>query len=157
MTLSSGSRAKEIKTKLGVLLQKPENAIDLIIPYPEKTEKKPEKQQKWVSAVCQKDVCQMIQFKAEQRAGPGYAHQRAGNSLSGHGLNWPHSNIYLSNIEGGTTKDSPTTESNQAFVRWTIASVQTTFSLMVKWFKSKASGNKCSRFRGFSCYRKGTA
>ncbi|CAF98103.1 unnamed protein product, partial [Tetraodon nigroviridis] len=39
-------RAKEIKTKLGVLLQKPENAIDLIIPYPEKTEKKPEKQQK---------------------------------------------------------------------------------------------------------------
>uniref|UniRef100_H3BZW9 Regulator of G protein signaling 5a n=1 Tax=Tetraodon nigroviridis TaxID=99883 RepID=H3BZW9_TETNG len=40
-------RAKEIKTKLGVLLQKPENAIDLIIPYPEKTEKKPEKQQKY--------------------------------------------------------------------------------------------------------------
>uniref|UniRef100_A0A8C4H3C0 Regulator of G protein signaling 5a n=1 Tax=Dicentrarchus labrax TaxID=13489 RepID=A0A8C4H3C0_DICLA len=39
-------RAKEIKTKLGVLLQKPENAIDLIIPYPEKTEKKPEKLQK---------------------------------------------------------------------------------------------------------------
>ncbi|XP_068581128.1 regulator of G-protein signaling 5a [Cebidichthys violaceus] len=39
-------RAKEIKSKLGVLLQKPENAIDLIIPYPEKTEKKPEKQQK---------------------------------------------------------------------------------------------------------------
>lgn len=40
------SRAKEIKSKLGVLLQKPENAIDLIIPYPEKTEKKPEKLQK---------------------------------------------------------------------------------------------------------------
>ncbi|XP_070764315.1 regulator of G-protein signaling 5-like isoform X2 [Enoplosus armatus] len=36
-------RAKEIKSKLGVLLQKPENAIDLIIPYPEKVEKKPEK------------------------------------------------------------------------------------------------------------------
>lgn len=44
-------RAKEIKSKLGVLLQKPENAIDLIIPYPEKIEKKPEKLQKWV-AVC---------------------------------------------------------------------------------------------------------
>lgn len=42
------SRAKEIKSKLGVLLQKPENAIDLIIPYQEKTEKKPEKLQKWV-------------------------------------------------------------------------------------------------------------
>ncbi|KAM4628976.1 regulator of G-protein signaling 5a [Polymixia lowei] len=39
-------RAKEIKSKLGVFLQKPENAIDLIIPYPEKTEKKPEKLQK---------------------------------------------------------------------------------------------------------------
>ncbi|XP_035032635.1 regulator of G-protein signaling 5a [Hippoglossus stenolepis] len=39
-------RAKEIKSKLGVLLQKPENAIDLIIPYPEKPEKKPEKLQK---------------------------------------------------------------------------------------------------------------
>ncbi|KAM3875713.1 regulator of G-protein signaling 5-like [Diretmus argenteus] len=39
-------RAKEIKSKLGVLLQKPENAIDLIIPYPEKNEKKPEKLQK---------------------------------------------------------------------------------------------------------------
>lgn len=36
-------RAKEIKSKLGVFLQKPENGIDLIIPYPEKTEKKPEK------------------------------------------------------------------------------------------------------------------
>jgi len=36
-------RAKEIKSKLGVFLQKPDNAIDLIIPYPEKTEKKPEK------------------------------------------------------------------------------------------------------------------
>lgn len=32
-------RAKEIKTKLGTLLQKPETAIDLIIPYPEKPEK----------------------------------------------------------------------------------------------------------------------
>uniref|UniRef100_A0A8C5PTW5 Regulator of G protein signaling 5 n=1 Tax=Leptobrachium leishanense TaxID=445787 RepID=A0A8C5PTW5_9ANUR len=32
-------RAKEIKTKLGTLLQKPETAIDLIIPYPEKLEK----------------------------------------------------------------------------------------------------------------------
>ncbi|XP_041133900.1 regulator of G-protein signaling 5-like [Polyodon spathula] len=39
-------RAKEIKIKLGTLLQKPENAIDLIIPYPEKPEKKPEKFQK---------------------------------------------------------------------------------------------------------------
>ncbi|KAJ7986452.1 hypothetical protein DPEC_G00340030 [Dallia pectoralis] len=39
-------RAKEIKSKLGVLLQKPENAIDLIIPYPEKPEKKPDKLKK---------------------------------------------------------------------------------------------------------------
>lgn len=39
-------RAKEIKSKLGVLLQKPENAIDLIIPYPEKVEKKPDKVQR---------------------------------------------------------------------------------------------------------------
>ncbi|XP_029004198.1 regulator of G-protein signaling 5-like [Betta splendens] len=39
-------RAKEIKSKLGVLLQKPDNGIDLIIAYPEKTEKKPEKLQK---------------------------------------------------------------------------------------------------------------
>ncbi|XP_064845427.1 regulator of G-protein signaling 5-like [Oncorhynchus masou masou] len=39
-------RAKEIKSKLGVLLQKPENGIDLIIPNPEKPEKKPEKLQK---------------------------------------------------------------------------------------------------------------
>ncbi|XP_071005780.1 regulator of G-protein signaling 5-like [Oncorhynchus clarkii lewisi] len=39
-------RAKEIKSKLGVLLLKPENGIDLIIPYPEKPEKKPEKLQK---------------------------------------------------------------------------------------------------------------
>ncbi|KAG2461921.1 RGS5 protein, partial [Polypterus senegalus] len=39
-------RAKEIKIKLGTLLQKPEHAIDLIIPYPEKPEKKPEKLQK---------------------------------------------------------------------------------------------------------------
>lgn len=44
--LCLGSRAKGIKTKLGTLLQKPENAIDLIIPYPEKPEKKPEKLQK---------------------------------------------------------------------------------------------------------------
>lgn len=44
--LCFGSRAKGIKTKLGTLLQKPENAIDLIIPYPEKPEKKPEKLQK---------------------------------------------------------------------------------------------------------------
>ncbi|KAL4660122.1 regulator of G-protein signaling 5-like [Arapaima gigas] len=36
-------RAKEIKTKLGTLLQKPENAIDILIPYPEKPEKKPDK------------------------------------------------------------------------------------------------------------------
>nr|XP_020457616.1 regulator of G-protein signaling 5-like [Monopterus albus] len=36
-------RAKEIKLKLGVLLQKPENAIDLIIPYPEKKPEKPQK------------------------------------------------------------------------------------------------------------------
>ncbi|XP_023662231.1 regulator of G-protein signaling 5-like [Paramormyrops kingsleyae] len=39
-------RAKEIKTKLGTLLLKPENGIDLIIPYAEKVEKKPEKLQK---------------------------------------------------------------------------------------------------------------
>ncbi|XP_051562745.1 regulator of G-protein signaling 5a [Myxocyprinus asiaticus] len=39
-------RAKEIKTKLGTLLQKPENSIDLGIPYQEKPEKKPEKLQK---------------------------------------------------------------------------------------------------------------
>lgn len=32
-------RAKGIKSKLGVLLQKPESAFDLIIPYPEKNEK----------------------------------------------------------------------------------------------------------------------
>ncbi|XP_006137268.1 regulator of G-protein signaling 5 [Pelodiscus sinensis] len=38
-------RAKEIKTKLGTLLQKPDSAIDLIIPYPEKPEK-PAKAQK---------------------------------------------------------------------------------------------------------------
>ena len=43
---AASPRAKEIKSKLGVLLQKPDNAIDLIIPYPEKTEKKPEKLQK---------------------------------------------------------------------------------------------------------------
>ncbi|KAG8436645.1 hypothetical protein GDO86_007661 [Hymenochirus boettgeri] len=34
-------RAKEIKIKLGTLLQKPESAIDLIIPYPDKPEKPP--------------------------------------------------------------------------------------------------------------------
>ncbi|XP_056605834.1 regulator of G-protein signaling 5a [Triplophysa dalaica] len=39
-------RAKEIKTKLGTLLQKPDNSIDFIIPYQEKPEKKPEKLQK---------------------------------------------------------------------------------------------------------------
>ncbi|XP_029606613.1 regulator of G-protein signaling 5 [Salmo trutta] len=39
-------RAKEIKSKLGVLLQKPENGIDLIILYPENPEKKQEKLQK---------------------------------------------------------------------------------------------------------------
>lgn len=81
--------------------------------------------------------------------------QRAGNSLLGHGLNWPHSNIYLPNIEGGTTKDSHTAESNQAFVRWTIRSNH--IQLNGEMFKSKASGNKCSRFRGSSCNRKGTA
>uniref|UniRef100_A0A673Y4X6 Regulator of G protein signaling 5a n=1 Tax=Salmo trutta TaxID=8032 RepID=A0A673Y4X6_SALTR len=39
-------QAKEIKSKLGVLLQKPENGIDLIILYPENPEKKQEKLQK---------------------------------------------------------------------------------------------------------------
>lgn len=38
-------RAKEIKTKLGTLLQKPDSTVDLIIPYPEKPEK-PAKAQK---------------------------------------------------------------------------------------------------------------
>ncbi|NXG32416.1 RGS5 protein, partial [Dromaius novaehollandiae] len=38
-------RAKEIKTKLGTLLQKPDSTIDFIIPYPEKPEK-PAKAQK---------------------------------------------------------------------------------------------------------------
>ncbi|KFR14498.1 Regulator of G-protein signaling 5, partial [Opisthocomus hoazin] len=37
-------RAKEIKTKLGTLLQKPDSAIDFIIPYPEKPEKLPKAQ-----------------------------------------------------------------------------------------------------------------
>ncbi|XP_035188746.1 regulator of G-protein signaling 5 isoform X1 [Oxyura jamaicensis] len=37
--------AKEIKTKLGTLLQKPDSAIDFIVPYPEKPEK-PAKAQK---------------------------------------------------------------------------------------------------------------
>lgn len=48
--------------------------------------------------------------------------QRAGNALLGPGLNWPHSNIYLLDIEGGATKDSQMTESNQALVRRTIGS-----------------------------------
>ncbi|KAM5294481.1 regulator of G-protein signaling 5 [Glossophaga mutica] len=41
-------RAKEIKTKLGTLLQKPDSAVDLVIPYNEKPEKpaKPAKAQK---------------------------------------------------------------------------------------------------------------
>ncbi|KAG7268238.1 hypothetical protein CRUP_033887, partial [Coryphaenoides rupestris] len=43
--------AKEIKSKLGVLLQKPDNGIDLIIPYPEKSEKKPEKLQKYTKLI----------------------------------------------------------------------------------------------------------
>ncbi|GAB5583727.1 regulator of G-protein signaling 8 isoform X11 [Prionailurus iriomotensis] len=37
--------AKEIKTKLGILLQKPDSAVDLVIPYSEKPEK-PAKTQK---------------------------------------------------------------------------------------------------------------
>ncbi|KAF2975385.1 hypothetical protein EK904_003816 [Melospiza melodia maxima] len=37
-------RAKEIKTKLGTLLQKPDSTIDFIIPYPEKPEKPPKAQ-----------------------------------------------------------------------------------------------------------------
>ncbi|TEA32933.1 hypothetical protein DBR06_SOUSAS17010030, partial [Sousa chinensis] len=41
----SSFRAKEIKIKLGILLQKPESAADLVIPYPEKAEK-PAKTQK---------------------------------------------------------------------------------------------------------------
>ncbi|XP_062990067.1 regulator of G-protein signaling 5-like isoform X2 [Elgaria multicarinata webbii] len=45
-------RAKEIKTKLGTLLQKPDSAIDLIIPSPEKPEKsakaqKPSPEEAW--------------------------------------------------------------------------------------------------------------
>ncbi|XP_039204905.1 regulator of G-protein signaling 5 [Crotalus tigris] len=42
-------RAKEIKTKLGTLLQKPDSAIDLIIPYPEKPAKvqKPSPEEAW--------------------------------------------------------------------------------------------------------------
>ncbi|XP_034265681.1 regulator of G-protein signaling 5 [Pantherophis guttatus] len=42
-------RAKEIKTKLGTLLQKPDSAIDLIIPYPEKPAKvqKPSPEETW--------------------------------------------------------------------------------------------------------------
>ena len=41
-------RAKEIKSKLGTLLQKPDSAVDLVIPYNEKPEKpaKPAKAQK---------------------------------------------------------------------------------------------------------------
>lgn len=38
-------RAKEIKIKLGILLQKPDSAVDLVIPYNEKPEK-PAKTQK---------------------------------------------------------------------------------------------------------------
>ncbi|KAM8814814.1 regulator of G-protein signaling 5 [Rhynchonycteris naso] len=38
-------RAKEIKIKLGILLQKPDSAVDLVIPYNEKPEK-PVKTQK---------------------------------------------------------------------------------------------------------------
>ncbi|XP_009998188.1 PREDICTED: regulator of G-protein signaling 5 isoform X2 [Chaetura pelagica] len=37
-------RAKEIKTKLGTLLQKPDSAIDFIILHPEKPEKPPKAQ-----------------------------------------------------------------------------------------------------------------
>ncbi|CAN8217957.1 unnamed protein product [Coccothraustes coccothraustes] len=37
-------RAKEIKTKLGTLLQKPDSTVDFIIPYPEKPEKPPKAQ-----------------------------------------------------------------------------------------------------------------
>ncbi|XP_048353493.1 regulator of G-protein signaling 5 [Sphaerodactylus townsendi] len=45
-------RAKEIKSKLGILLQKPDSAIDLIIPYLEKPEKpvkaqKPSPEEAW--------------------------------------------------------------------------------------------------------------
>lgn len=40
-------RAKEIKIKLGILLQKPDSAVDLVIPYNEKPEK-PAKSHKWV-------------------------------------------------------------------------------------------------------------
>ncbi|XP_058032615.1 regulator of G-protein signaling 5-like [Ahaetulla prasina] len=42
-------RAKEIKTKLGTLLQKPDSSIDLIIPYPEKPAKvqKPSPEEAW--------------------------------------------------------------------------------------------------------------
>lgn len=45
LPLLTPRRAKEIKTKLGTLLQKPDSAIDFIIPYPEKPEK-PAKAQK---------------------------------------------------------------------------------------------------------------
>ena len=60
-------RAKEIKSKLGVLLQKPDNAIDLIIPYPEKTEKKPEKLQKWVMSL--PSVSERVFEEEEERGG----------------------------------------------------------------------------------------
>ncbi|XP_003219902.1 regulator of G-protein signaling 5 [Anolis carolinensis] len=45
-------RAKEIKTKLGTLLQKPDSSVDLIIPYSEKPEKpaklqKPSAEEAW--------------------------------------------------------------------------------------------------------------
>lgn len=44
LLLVPSCRAKEIKTKLGTLLQKPDSAIDFIIPYPEKPEKPPKVQ-----------------------------------------------------------------------------------------------------------------
>lgn len=44
-SFSLSSRAKEIKIKLGTLLQKPDSAADLVIPYNEKVPK-PAKPQK---------------------------------------------------------------------------------------------------------------
>ncbi|XP_070602809.1 regulator of G-protein signaling 5-like [Erythrolamprus reginae] len=48
-------RAKEIKKKLGTLLQKPDSAIDLIIPYPEKPAKvqkpSPEEALQWCNSL----------------------------------------------------------------------------------------------------------
>lgn len=43
----SSFRAKEIKIKLGILLQKPDSVGDIVIPYNEKPEK-PAKTHKWV-------------------------------------------------------------------------------------------------------------